>query len=74
MQTRASHKSNRAKMIKIADKISNLQSILNSPPAGWGEKLKQEYFEWAAKVVKRCRGVNPFLEEKFDEAHFGYRT
>lgn len=48
----APHKSDRAKMIKIADKISNLQSILNSPPAGWGEKLKREYFEWAAKVVK----------------------
>jgi GTP diphosphokinase / guanosine-3',5'-bis(diphosphate) 3'-diphosphatase len=68
----ASQKSDRAKMIKIADKISNLLSILQSPPAGWSEERKREYFEWADRVVNGCRGVNRPLEDKFDEAYSRY--
>lgn len=63
------HKSDRAKKIKIADKISNLESILNSPPVEWSEKRKREYFDWAAKVVDGCRGVNSFLERKFNDVY-----
>ena len=64
---KAPHNSDRAKMIKIADKVSNLNSILNSPPVDWSEERKREYFEWARKVVDGCRGVNSYLEQKFDE-------
>jgi GTP diphosphokinase / guanosine-3',5'-bis(diphosphate) 3'-diphosphatase len=75
LQVRMSpQKSDRAKMIKIADKISNLESILHSPPAGWSEERKQEYFDWAAQVVNGCRGVNRSLEEKFDEAYAKFET
>lgn len=63
------YKSDRAKMIKIADKISNLESILNSPPVEWSEKRKRDYFVWAAKVVDGCGGVNSFLERKFDDVY-----
>jgi (p)ppGpp synthase/HD superfamily hydrolase len=59
----------RAKHIKLADKISNLNSILASPPADWSAERKREYFEWAAKVVAGCRGVNPWLEARFDAAY-----
>ena len=69
----ASQKSDRAKMIKIADKISNLLSILNSPPADWSEERKREYFEWAARVVDGCRGMSRALEDKFDEAYSAFR-
>jgi (p)ppGpp synthase/HD superfamily hydrolase len=64
----ASHKSPRAKMIKIADKTSNLLAILLSPPAGWDLDRKQEYFNWAESVIAGCRGINKHLEAKFDEA------
>ncbi|HMN15411.1 MAG TPA: HD domain-containing protein [Bellilinea sp.] len=64
----APHKSPRARMLKIADKTSNLRSILASPPADWSVERKREYFEWAAKVVAGCRGVNRGLEAQFDEA------
>ena len=64
----ASHKSSRARMLKTADKTSNLRAILHSPPADWGEERKLEYFEWANKVVAGCRGINPWLEAQFDEA------
>lgn len=58
----------RAKLLKIADKISNLRSILASPPSDWTLARKREYFEWAARVVDNCRGVSPWLEARFDEA------
>jgi guanosine-3',5'-bis(diphosphate) 3'-pyrophosphohydrolase len=65
----APHKSARAKLIKIADKTSNLRSIAGSPPLGWDLKRQREYFDWAARVVAGCRGTNPTLERWFDEAH-----
>jgi (p)ppGpp synthase/HD superfamily hydrolase len=61
-------KSVRARMIKIADKTSNLRSILASPPVGWNRRRRLEYFRWAAQVVDRCRGVSPALEAAFDRA------
>lgn len=62
----APKKSDRAKMIKIADKTSNLKSILHSPPAHWTEDRKREYFDWAAQVVNGCRGICDNLEIYFD--------
>ena len=65
---RAPHKSDRAKMLKIADKTSNLRAMVVSPPSGWDAQRKRDYFMWAQAVVAGCRGVNAFLEAKFDEA------
>ena len=63
------HKSDRAKMLKIADKTANLRALAVSPPRDWEPERKREYFAWAKNVVAGCRGVNPFLEAKFDEAY-----
>lgn len=65
------HKSDRAKMLKIADKTANLRALAVSPPSNWDQARKREYFEWAKNVVAGCRDVNAFLEAQFDEA---YRT
>lgn len=65
----APHKSNRAKQLKIADKISNLRAVLSSPPADWSEQRKRDYFLWAKQVVDGCRGVNARLEALFDEIY-----
>jgi (p)ppGpp synthase/HD superfamily hydrolase len=62
-------KSDRAKMLKIADKTSNLKAILASPPPDWSAQRKQDYFVWAAQVVAGCRGVNAALEIGFDAAY-----
>jgi guanosine-3',5'-bis(diphosphate) 3'-pyrophosphohydrolase len=56
----------RAQAIKIADKISNLRSILNSPPAGWGLERRREYFAWARQVVDGFTSPNPILKAEFD--------
>lgn len=59
----------RARMLKIADKTSNLRALAVSPPSGWDEQRKRDYFAWALAVVAGCRGANEFLEAKFDEAY-----
>jgi (p)ppGpp synthase/HD superfamily hydrolase len=63
----APHKSARAKALKIADKISNLRSLMVSPPDNWERDRLIDYVDWAEKVVAGCRGVNPRLDQLFDQ-------
>jgi len=62
-------KSRRAKLLKIADKTSNLRSLVKSPPAGWTEERLRDYVVWAEAVVRSCRGLNARLEAGFDAAY-----
>lgn len=62
----ASHKSVRARKLKIADKILNIRDIMMFPPVGWPIERIIEYFDWAESVVSGLRGVNPLLDEMFD--------
>jgi guanosine-3',5'-bis(diphosphate) 3'-pyrophosphohydrolase len=62
----APHVSPQAKLVKLADKISNLRDILGSPPADWTRERKLAYFEWAGQVVHGLRGTNSNLEALFD--------
>jgi (p)ppGpp synthase/HD superfamily hydrolase len=64
----AAHASPGAKVIKLADKTSNLRAMAVSPPKGWPAERRAEYLEWARQVVAGCRGANPWLEAQFDEA------
>jgi (p)ppGpp synthase/HD superfamily hydrolase len=70
-------KSRRAKLLKIADKTSNLRGLVQSPPTGWTAERLRDYVEWAEQVVRSCRGLNAKLEAQFDAAyetarrHFG---
>lgn len=65
----APHISDQAKLVKLADKISNLRDISASPPSGWSVERKQEYFDWAARVIDGLRGVHPGLEALFDQIY-----
>jgi guanosine-3',5'-bis(diphosphate) 3'-pyrophosphohydrolase len=64
----ASAKSERAKFIKLADKTSNLRSLVKSPPDDWSDQRRQEYLDWALEVAKGLRGTNMWLEAQFDDA------
>ena len=64
----AAKKSKRARLIKIADKTSNLRTIAASPPEDWSAARSIEYIDWAEQVVNRCRGLNEKLERAFDAA------
>jgi (p)ppGpp synthase/HD superfamily hydrolase len=53
----APHKSREARLIKLADKTSNLRTIASSPAADWSVKRRLEYVEWARAVVAGLRGT-----------------
>jgi len=61
----AAQKSQRAKMLKLADKTSNLRGlareVANNDDAG-------DYAEGAEAVAKELRGTDPWLEEQFHQA------
>jgi guanosine-3',5'-bis(diphosphate) 3'-pyrophosphohydrolase len=56
----------RAQAIKLADKVSNLRSIITSPPTNWDYKRKREYFDWARLVVDGLTAPNPILKAEFE--------
>jgi len=61
--------SDKAKLVKLADKISNLRDVLNNAPADWNLERRQEYFDWARRVIDQIRGTHPGLEALFDEIY-----
>ncbi len=63
----APHKSSAAKMIKIADKISNIRARIVPNPSNDERDDLADYTAWAEKVVAGCRGVSAALDAKFDE-------
>jgi GTP diphosphokinase / guanosine-3',5'-bis(diphosphate) 3'-diphosphatase len=63
----APHLSDDAKLIKLADKISNIRDITENPPADWSVERRIEYIEWGESVVAGLRGSNKKLEETFDQ-------
>lgn len=64
----APHKSPGAKLIKIADKISNTGARIQTDPSAEEREELADYIGWATQVVDGCRGVNAWLDEKFDDA------
>ena len=63
----ARHISEEGALVKIADKISNVQDVTNNPPEGWDDKRRLEYLDWAEHVVKSCPVVNVSLLDQFDD-------
>ena len=64
----ANKKSQRAKILKLADKTSNLRAIAASPPPEWSVKRRLEYVDWARKVSRGLVGVSKWLEGEFEQA------
>jgi GTP diphosphokinase / guanosine-3',5'-bis(diphosphate) 3'-diphosphatase len=62
----APHKTRNAKLLKLADKISNVQDIITFPPRDWSLDRKREYLMWTEKVVAGLRGANENLENYYD--------
>ena len=61
--------SDRAKLVKLADKISNVRDTVIAPPEGWPLARIDEYLEWGKAVVAPIRGTNAQLESLFDQAY-----
>ena len=59
-------KSKEARIVKMADVISNLRAIAVSPPAGWPADRKLGYLEGCRQLIDAGRGADPHLEHTFD--------
>ncbi len=69
LQIKSAHKkSERAKILKLADKTSNLRDVAASPPPDWSVKRRLEYVKWARRVSEGLTGVSKRLEEEFEQA------
>ncbi|MGQ4273220.1 HD domain-containing protein [Terrihabitans sp. B22-R8] len=62
----APHKSAAGKALKIADKISNVRSLMASPPDNWERDRLLDYVSFAEKVVAGCRDGSTSLADLFD--------
>jgi (p)ppGpp synthase/HD superfamily hydrolase len=62
----APHKSPGAKLIKIADKISNIGGRIRPQPSPEQREDLIDYLGFAEKVVAGCRGVNAMLDLTFE--------
>jgi guanosine-3',5'-bis(diphosphate) 3'-pyrophosphohydrolase len=62
----APHLSRDAKLVKLADKISNVEEVGASPAKGWSDDRRRRYVRWSCDVIDGCRGVNAALEREFD--------
>jgi guanosine-3',5'-bis(diphosphate) 3'-pyrophosphohydrolase len=59
--------SQRAKLVRIADKIANVHDVLHAPPTEWSVEWRLNYIDWTERVVRACRGCHPALEARYDE-------
>jgi guanosine-3',5'-bis(diphosphate) 3'-pyrophosphohydrolase len=59
-------RSHGAKLIRIADKISNIHDLFYTPPKGWDSDTQREYLNWTERVINKIKGVNPSLESMYD--------
>lgn len=56
-----------ARLVKMADKLHNLSTLLVEYPASWTPQRVQGYFVWGRAVVAGCRGLNAKLEAQLDD-------
>jgi guanosine-3',5'-bis(diphosphate) 3'-pyrophosphohydrolase len=53
------HLSERAKLVKLADKIANLRSLMHAPPVQWSLKQKPGIcLAWVSELGEGLRGCN----------------
>lgn len=61
----------RTKRLKLADRTSNVEEVLNGPDERFRAKSAARYLKWSRRVVDVCRGAAPELEARFDKAAAG---
>lgn len=54
-------KSERARLVKIADKIANLDDLVSCPP-DWPIQRKRDYVKFSRDVIAGCSGLNERLD------------
>lgn len=60
----AFHQSKEVALVKMSDKLHNLNTLMTDPPEGWTEKRIDDYFLWAQAVVDNLPASNNPLKEE----------
>jgi (p)ppGpp synthase/HD superfamily hydrolase len=63
----ASHISDSAKLVKAADKYSNIRGLLETPPAFWSKDEIIGYVHWGFSVCRKISGVNSNVDSALIE-------
>lgn len=58
-----------ARLVRIADKICNIQDVCGKESPDWSYERKYEYLEWAKEVVSQIKGTHEVLENIFYDEH-----
>ncbi|MCV9938637.1 HD domain-containing protein [Boseaceae bacterium BT-24-1] len=61
-------KSEAARLLRLADKISGLRELAEDPPAGWDAARRRDWLQFATDVAAGCRGLSAALDLLFDQA------
>lgn len=64
--THAPSLSDRAKQVKLADKLCNLRDVHQSPPTHWSIERRRAYFDWAENVVAALGATDRVLIRAID--------
>ena len=60
-----------AKLIKLADKYSNLSDLICNPPTFWSAAEVRGYSYWSYAVYEQLRGTNIVFDKLFDDLFTG---
>lgn len=63
---KASKASEGAKLVKIADKISNNRGLLTHAPVNWTAERIRGYFLWSQLVCNELKHVNEVLDKEIE--------
>jgi len=59
----------KAKLIKLADKISNVMDVCDNPPSGWDLERRIKYLAWARAVVDAAQADSNELNAMFQKVY-----
>ena len=68
--------SDKAKLVKLADKIANIRDISTMPPIGWTQERKKAYFDFSLSIAQQAKDASPVLYQVFlyDYHHLSIET
>lgn len=64
--------SNQAKLVKMADKYSNMSGLMDNPPANWSKDEINGYIAWSYAVCLKLYGVNEMMDQKLHDLFYKF--
>lgn len=58
-----------AKLVKLADKYSNIGGLLHNPPNTWSMDEIVGYATWGYAVYKKLKGISKYFDQLFGELY-----